>query len=113
MTIEQALIALLVVLVLLINVVAPALRRLVQAAERERVETVPPSAAVRRRIIPIEQARQAPHRPRLAPALSAPAAPLRRSHAVTLRAARRGIVLMAVLGPCRGVEPPDRPQGMQ
>jgi hypothetical protein len=113
MTIEQALIALLVVLVLLINVVAPVLRRLVHAAERERVETGPPSAAVRRRIIPIEQAHQAPDRSRFAPVLSAPAVPSRRSQPVTLRAARRGIVLMAVLGACRGLEPPDRPHGMQ
>jgi Na+-transporting methylmalonyl-CoA/oxaloacetate decarboxylase gamma subunit len=99
MSMEQVLIVLLVVLVLLINFVAPVLKRMVQ--EEERAGAVSPTVTVRRRMIPVEQGPQAPQRSQLAPVCAAPAARRRLARPVSLHEARRGIVLMAILGPCR------------
>ncbi|GMV51410.1 hypothetical protein FBQ96_02030 [Nitrospirales bacterium NOB] len=101
MTIEQALIALLVLLVLLINFVVPVLRRMLQEQERERPETRSPTVEVRRRIIPVEKATPVPQGLRHAPVLSVPTAPSRSFRPLTLREARRAVVLMTILGPCR------------
>lgn len=108
MTIEQALVALLVLLVLLINFVMPALRRMVQEQARERPETRRPTVVARRRIIPVEQAPQVPQGVRRAPVTFAPTVPLGRSRPLSLRDVRRGVVLMAVLGNCRGIESTGR-----
>lgn len=102
MTIEQALIALLVLFVVLINFVMPALKRMVEKQGHELPERRRPTVVVRQRIIPVEQAPQIPQGRRSAQVVSVPKVPARRPQPLTLREARRGMVLMAILGPCRG-----------
>ncbi len=109
MSLDQLFIALLIVLVVFINVVLPMIRRAAQEAQQdegaEDAEQVVPAASVRKRVIPVEQAQTRPSQDRHHRPLPAPVAtPRRGTRRVMLREARRGIVLMAVLGPCRGLE---------
>lgn len=109
MSLDQLFITLLIALVVFINVVLPMLRRAAQEAQQdegaEDAEPIVPAASVERQIVPIEKARIRPsqdrhHRP-------LPVSVIARRQDVRprmLREARRGMVLMAVLGPCRGVE---------
>jgi len=115
-SLDQLFIALLIVLVVFINVVLPMIRRAAQEAHHdegvEDAEQVVPAASVRRRVIPVEKARIRSshglhHRPLPAPVV----ARRRGGRPMMLREARRGIVLMAVLGPCRGVEQSAPPGG--
>lgn len=113
MTPDQVVFLLLVVLVFGGKVVVPMLRRAARRAHvvrewenGEKTEVLPPVVSARRLVMPAEKAR--PRRPqgrhhRPLPALVT--VPRRDVHRVALREARRGIVLMAVLGPCRGLGP--------
>jgi hypothetical protein len=107
MTIDQVFVALLVVLVLLINFVVPILRRAAQESERERVEPVEPAVSVRRRVIPVRPAPHIPQGRQPAPLKIAATTRRRAPQPVTLREARRGIVLMTILGPCRAYDAAD------
>jgi len=108
-TLDQVVILLVVVLMLALNVVVPMLRRAARGAKGveeegavEKVEVVSPAVFVRRQVVPVEQAGPRPpqarhHRP--LPALTT--APRRGAQRVARREARRGVVLMTILGPCR------------
>lgn len=101
MTMEQGVTILLVLLVLLFNFVAPRLRRQVQNAAGAQAEPVVPPVVVLKRTPPAP-AGPPPSRVReLIPVLPKQTARRRGSQALTLRDARRGLVLMAILGPCR------------
>lgn len=117
MTRTQLLFLLLIAFVLLLNFVTRALRRrVVRAAPRSSESKVseiprgaqrPPPATTPRR------SSEAPRAPRTAPLPVAvrPARPQPRARAPLggLRAVRRGVVLMTILGPCRALEPPGPP----
>jgi Na+-transporting methylmalonyl-CoA/oxaloacetate decarboxylase gamma subunit len=108
-SLDQLFIALLIVLVVFINVVLPMLRRAAQEAQEddgaEEAEQIVPAASVRRRIVPVAQARIRPSQDRPQRPLPAPGvAPKRWMRARMLREARRGVVLMTILGPCRANE---------
>jgi hypothetical protein len=111
MSLDQLFIALLIVLVVFINVVLPMLRRAAQEVQEdgaEDAEQIVPAASVRRRVRPVAQARIRPSQDRPQRPLPAPGvAPKRWMRARMLREARRGVVLMTILGPCRANESSD------
>lgn len=116
MSLDQLFIALLIVLVVFINVVLPMLRRAAQEAHQddgaEDADQAVPTASVRRRIVPVEQARIRPSQDRHHRlSLASVGARRRGIRPMRLREARRGIVLMAVLGLCRGLEQSAPPGG--
>ncbi len=104
MTFEQVLIVLFAVLVL-INLVASALRRAMHEHERLREDLRVPATPTRRRAVLLEQPPRVGKRLQRVAEPSAPAVQQRRPRPVTLEEARRGMVLMAILGPCRAVDP--------
>lgn len=104
MTVEQIVMALFILLVVGVNFVAPVLRRMLQEQERQRPESGAPIASIRRRASPVKASR-ATQIARHGPARSATTVKRRRPAAVTLREARRGLVLMTILGPCRAADP--------
>lgn len=113
MTLDQVVFLLLVVLMFGGRLVLPMLRRATgraheaqEGVDGERIGVLAPATSGPRLVMPAEKAR--PRRPQgrrhrpLPPLMTA----LRRdAERVTRREARRGIVLMAVLGPCRGLVP--------
>ena len=106
MTLDQLIIVLLVVMVLLINVVMPIIRRAVLQREAERSEERPTVVPVRRRAFPIDPpGRRFSPVSRGASSTGPPSGHRRNRPPLTLRAARRGVVLMTILGPCRANEP--------
>jgi hypothetical protein len=112
MTREQLLILLVLAFVLLINFAARVLRRWVKGDAPRGIEPETPQIPPRgQRLPPAEvqprRAREGPHRAPL-PLAVAPSAARRRARLPvgSLRAVRRGIVLMTILGPCRALEPP-------
>jgi hypothetical protein len=120
MTLESLFFLLLVAFVVLANVILPWLRRRLEGGPpadiepqaREvprRAQAAPPGPAPSRgRFAASEQPREGPSGPPL-PSVAPPR--VRRARArwpvANLGDARRGIVLMTILGPCRGVEPYD------
>ena len=115
MTRAQLFILVVLVVVLLINLLARVLRRRVKGDAPRGLEPDTPQIPPRgpRRPPPVVQprrAREGPHDipvPRAVP----PSAVRRRARPSVgnLRAVRRGIVLMTILGPCRALEPPAPP----
>jgi hypothetical protein len=115
MTRVQLFILVMLALVLLINLLARVLRRWVKSEAPRRSEPETPQISPREHRLPPavvqpRRAREGPHGatgPRAMP----PSAARRRarSPAGSLRAVRRGIVLMTILGPCRALEPPGPP----
>jgi hypothetical protein len=112
MTREQLLILVGTALVLLINFVTRLLRRRAEGESARRresdvVDISPPA----HRPLPVVAPRRLPVVPvPTPPPRTGPSAELRprgRSPLGDLRAVRRGIVLMTILGPCRALEPPD------
>lgn len=104
MTFEQVLIVVFTVLVL-INLVASVLRRAVHEHERLREDLRVPTTPTRRRVVLLEQPPRASKQRQRVAEPSAPAVQPRRPRAVTPEEARRGMVLMAILGPCRAADP--------
>lgn len=114
MTRTQLLFLLLMAFVLLLNFVTRALRRrVVRAAPRSSESEVSEIPRRAQRPPPATTPRRSPEAPRTAPLPVAvrPATPQPRARAPLggLRAVRRGVVLMTILGPCRAVEPPGPP----
>jgi hypothetical protein len=117
---ENLFFLLVVAFVVLANVILPWLRRRLAAGMPEEIEPEVPEATRRAKAAPprpasapgrfpaSERLREGPMRAPL-PAVGPPAAkrPQARWPVGSLRDARRGIVLMTLLGPCRGVEPYD------
>jgi hypothetical protein len=120
MNLETLLVLLLVAFVVFANAILPWLRRRLEAGMPEEIEPEVPEATRRATVAPprpapapgrspvSEMPREGPMRAPL-PAVAPPAAkrPQARWPVGSLRDARRGIVLMTLLGPCRGVEPYD------
>jgi hypothetical protein len=112
MTRAQLVILVMVALVLLVNLLARVLRRGVKGAAPRGLEPDAPQIPPRGHRLPPpvvqpRRAREGPHDvpvPRAVP----PSAARRRARPPvgSLRAVRRGIVLMTILGPCRALEPP-------
>ena len=85
-----------------------------EAMQRERAAEVPPGLYPAR--VPVPPPPRAPSgqgaTPSVVPRVSPPRSPARsprgqrRHRRIDPREARRGVVLMTILGPCRGVEPP-------
>jgi hypothetical protein len=120
MTLETLFFVLLVAFVVLANVILPWLRRRLEAGMPREREPQAPEATRRAKVLPPRPAPApgrppAPSRPREGPiraplpAVAPPAAKRREARwpVASLRDARRGIVLMTLLGPCRAVEPYD------
>ncbi|CAE6740424.1 hypothetical protein [Nitrospira defluvii] len=108
MTPEQWVIAMLLVLALLVEFIRR-LKGTVEEAHGDEAEVVSIPVAMKKRI-PIRALRGPIELPRVVrPAMEADPAARRERPRITAnaRAMRRGIVFMAVLGPCRGLEPPD------
>lgn len=110
MTLEQILFLLIFLLIPVLNFLARALRRHVwpPAPEDEAPPGRSPEPAPRASARPTPPPRVR-ERPREVPPLAPPAAaPAPRSKRARLDTGdvRRAIVLMAILGPCQGVEPP-------
>jgi hypothetical protein len=111
-TLEQILVVAIFVLVPLLNVLLRALRR--RLAGPPPREPGPEAPGMPARVPVPFPAPGAPRaeaggiRPRVPPPLPEALRPRRRPQAriASAREARRAIVLMAVLGPCRGLEPP-------
>lgn len=106
MTWEQLVIPVLLVLALLAQRMRMR-KRTVEAAQGEEVEATSVPAVMKKRV-PIRESRGSSEAPRIVrPAAGARHAARRWQPQVkaTARDMRRGIVLMAVLGPCRGREP--------
>lgn len=113
MTLDQVLFLLLIVLMFGGRLVLPMLRRATGRAQGvhegedgEQAEGLSPAVSVERLVMPAKKA--GPRRPQDRHHRSGPAlTPVHRRDVqrVTPREARRGVVLMAVLGPCRGREP--------
>jgi len=109
MTWEQLVIPVLLVLALLVQVMRM-LKGTIEEAQGDETRATGIPAAMKRRV-PIRDLRGPREAPRVErPAVEAFPTVLRQRPriAADARAMRRGIVLMAVLGPCRGLEPPDR-----
>ncbi|MDO9116499.1 MAG: hypothetical protein Q7U39_00955 [Nitrospira sp.] len=109
MSLDQLFITFLIALVVFINVVLPMFRRAAQEAQQdegaEDAEPIVPAASVRKRVIPVGKGRTRPSQDRHHRPLPVSVIAQRQDvRPVMLREARRGMVLMAVLGPCRGVE---------
>jgi len=105
MTWEQLVIPVLLVLALLVQLMRM-LKGTVEEAQGDETEATGIPVAMKRRV-PIRELRGPSEAPRVVrPAMEAvPATRRGRAHiTANARAMRRGIVLMAVLGPCRGVE---------
>jgi hypothetical protein len=112
MTREQLLILVVLAFVLLINLVARVLRQWVKGDAPRGIEPETPPIPPRGHRLPpavvrSRRAREGSHSA-LLPLTVPPSAARRRARMPvgSLRAVRRGIVLMTILGPCRGLEPP-------
>jgi hypothetical protein len=113
MTRAQLLILVMVAFVLLINFATRVLRRGVKGDAPQGIEPETPQIPPRRHRLPpavveSRRAREGPHSALLS--LETPPSAARRrarSPLGSLRAVRRGIILMTILGPCRALEPPD------
>ncbi len=106
MTLDQLIMVLLVVMVLIINFAMPIIRRAVLQREAERSEERAPVVPARRRAFPIEPpGRRFSSVSRGASPTGPPGGHRRNRPLLTLRAARRGVVLMTILGPCRANDP--------
>lgn len=106
MTWEQLVVPVLLVLALLVQRMRMRKETLEEARGNE-AETASVPVATKRRV-PIRESRRPSEAPRIVrPATDTCPAARRRQPQVTATALdmRRGIVLMAVLGPCRGLEP--------
>jgi hypothetical protein len=113
MTREQLFILSLLAFVLLISFAARLLKRRVagevpRAREAERLALPPRVHSLPPAVVP-RQFYESPGTATL-PLVMPPATPRPQARAALgdLWAVRRGIVLMTILGPCRGLEPPDR-----
>ena len=105
MTWEQLVIPVLLVLALLAQRMRMR-KRAVEEAQGDEAEAASVPVALKKRV-PIRESRRPSEAPRIVrPATDAAPAARRRQPqvAATARDMRRAIVLMAVLGPCRGVE---------
>ena len=106
MTVEQLLLVLVLLLVPLLQSIAPVFRRRLEEQARRasesstgRISPGAPAVAVRR----LEIRKLAHHAP--LPIVTPPTALRRaRSPLGSLREVRRGIILMTLLGPCRGLD---------
>lgn len=108
MTWEQLVIPVLLVLTLLVQLMRM-LKGTVEEAQGDEAETASVPVAMKRRV-PIRELRGPSEAPRVVrPAMEAVPATRRGRARITAnsRAMRRGIMLMAVLGPCRALEPQD------
>jgi hypothetical protein len=114
MTLESLFLLLLLVAVFS-TVILPWLRRHLEARMPQESEPEAPEATRRANVppprptLPPSRPREGPMRAPL-PAAAPPAGTRREARwpVTSLRDARRGIVLMTLLGPCRGLEPYDR-----
>jgi hypothetical protein len=105
MSMELVPLVVLLVLVLLTTLLAPILRRMALEQEEEPLEEAVRPSGARRPIIPAAPRTRIPQYARSVRAPK-PAEPQRQGRRmVSLREARRGMVLMAILGPCRASEP--------
>jgi hypothetical protein len=116
MTRAQLFILVMVALVLLVNLLARVLRQWVKGDGPREIDPdtqqIPPRGS--RPLPPVVEprsAREGPHSAPL-PRVVPPSAARRRGRPPvgSLRAVRRGIVLMTILGPCRALEPPAPPR---
>lgn len=106
MTWEQLVVPVLLVLALLVRRLRMR-KRTDEEAQGDEGEPASVPVAMNTRV-PIRESRrpsETPHRVRLATEASPAARRWQPRVAVSSRDMRRGIVLMAVLGPCRGLEP--------
>ena len=121
MNLETLFFLLLLAFVVLVNAIWPWLRRRLEAGMPREREREAPEAARGAKVAPQRPAPApgrplAPSRPREGPmraplpAAAPPAGTRRKARwpVTSLRDARHGIVLMTLLGPCRGLEPYDR-----
>jgi hypothetical protein len=115
MTRAQLFILVMVALVLLVNLLARVLRRWVKGGAPRGIAPEAPLSPPRGDRLPPavvqpRRAREGPHSAPL-PRVVPPSAVRRRVRPPvgSLRAVRRGIVLMTILGPCRALEPPAPP----
>jgi hypothetical protein len=114
MTLEQIVLVLVLVLIPLFRLISPVLKRRLEELTRQAGESAAaplPSAAPIPSTPRVES--RGPGRRHAPPSRAAPPAARRptRSAVKDLRDARRGIILMTILGPCRGRDSPapDRP----
>ncbi|HEU4505720.1 MAG TPA: hypothetical protein VFR79_12860 [Nitrospira sp.] len=106
MTWEQLVVPVLVVLALLVQLMRM-LKGTVEETQGEEVEATSIPVAMKRRV-PVRKSRGLRETPRTErPAMEAFPAARRRQLLIAATAPdmRRGIILMTVLGPCRGLEP--------
>lgn len=116
MTVEQLLLLLLFIVFPLLQRLAPWLRRRLEELERRGgapdeqagPRSAPPPVAMPR----VEHRAAEPPRPRAARPVEAPPSRLDRPRFAVgdLRDVRRGVVLMAILGPCRAWSPVEGPE---
>jgi hypothetical protein len=115
MTLEDLLALLLFVALVLFTAVAGWLKRRFEDKPSWKIEPEPPKAPPRAQVL--QSRTPKPSRKERAagmPSVATPLAAIRRqerSPVRSLRDARRGIVLMTILGPCRGLEPPGPRDG--
>jgi hypothetical protein len=115
MTRAQLFILVMVALVLLVNLLARGLRRWVKGDAPRGMEPEAPQIPPRGHrppppVVEPRRAREGSHSAPLPRAVPPSAAHRRARPPVgSLRAVRRGIVLMTILGPCRALEPPAPP----
>lgn len=110
MTFEQVLAVVLLLLVLLLNFVLPMFRRRLEEEVHQGAGPVPPGMpAWRPTSWQGERTGRLPEGPRIVPMPLAPPVRRRPARPVTLREARRGVLLMTILGPCRASDPPGTP----
>ncbi len=106
MTWEQLVIPVLLVLALLVHRMRMR-KGIVEEAQGDEAEATSVPVAMKKRV-PIRESRRPSEAPRIVRSATdaSPAARRRQPQvAATARDMRRGIMLMAVLGPCRGLEP--------
>ena len=108
MTLEQILFIALFVLIPLLNFLAGAARRRMQRQAEPRVPPPSTEVAVLPPMADAAPPWAAPPRPPAPAASPDPPDARRRRERVGLAEARRGMVLMAILGTCPGLEPPPR-----
>ena len=114
MTLEQVLILAVFVLVPLINVLMRALKKRFEIAGAQEAGSEAPNVPPHGRTLPaalVARGREPrgilPSTPSKPPVLSPARGRRPRVRVGSMREARRAIALIAVLGPCRGLEPPS------
>jgi hypothetical protein len=119
MTPEQILMLAVFVLVPLLNLVVRLLRRHLAGQLPRETQPEAPDTPARVRTLPSGPSARRAEARAIPPRVPPPVAAARRSrrrprvHLGSAREVRRGLVLMAVLGPCRGLEPPRLTPGAQ